>query len=316
MSELTDKPWYDADKLNELLAKPSITCDDDVAEYFRARGHTVSRRAVTDARNSLGIPAKSKSAPVFEIELLPPRLLFLDIETRPNLGYFWRMYDENIGVSQLVEEHQLLSFAAKWYGEEEVEFYSEHADGHEAMVYEAHRLLSEADAVLHWNGEKFDIPHLHREFVLLGLEPPAPFKQVDLMKVVRKTFRFVSNKLQHISLALGLEGKFEHEGFELWLKCMAGDDAAWETMEKYNKQDVVLVEQIYDIVLPWIKNHPAVPLYRGTGLCPNCGSDSLSSHGKAYTKMRSYERFKCNGCGAWMRGNKTIDSTALQSMSY
>lgn len=315
MSELIDKPWYDIELMGSILSMDSIKSDEDVAAYFQSMGHSVSRRAITDARNSLGIPAKTKSAPIFEINLEPPRMLFLDIETRPNLGYFWRLYDENIGVNQLVDEHQLLCFAGKWLGAD-IEFYSAHEHGKEAMVYEAHRMLDEADVILHWNGKKFDIPHLNREFVLMGLEPPSNFKQIDLMMVARSRFKFASNKLQHVSKALGLEGKFEHEGFELWVKCMAGEEEAWRTMQKYNQQDVLLLEQIYEIVLPWISNHPSVPLYRGAGQCPNCGSDNISSHGKAYTSVRTYERFKCKNCGAWMRGNKYIDSTGLMPVGY
>lgn len=316
MSELTDKPWYSQKLMTEIYSWDSITSDEDVANYFNLEGYDVSRRAITDARNALGITAKSKSATVYEIDLTPPRILFLDIETRPNLGYFWRLYDENIGVNQLVDEHQMLCFAAKWLGGSEVEFYSQHVDGHEAMVYEAHRLFSEADVVMHWNGKKFDIPHINREFVLAGLEPPSTFKQIDLMMECRTRFKFASNKLQHISTALGLDGKFEHEGFDLWVKCMAGEAEAWETMQKYNVQDVVLLEQIYDKIKPWIRNHPNVPLYRGTGQCPSCGSTHITSHGKAYTNVRTYQRFKCEDCGAWMRGNKSIDSVGLSPVSY
>jgi uncharacterized protein YprB with RNaseH-like and TPR domain len=316
MIELIDKPWHDKQTMTYVFALHGVKSDEDAAQHFREQGYEVSRRAITDARNALGITAKTKTADIYEIDLTPPRMLFLDIETRPNLGYFWRMYDENIGVNQLVDEHELLCFAGKWLGGGEVEFYSTHHDGKEAMVYEAHRMLDECDVILHWNGKKFDVPHLNREFVLMGLEPPSPFKQIDLMMVARSRFKFASNKLQHISTALGLDGKFDHEGFELWVKCMAGEEEAWATMEKYNIQDVVLLEQIYEIVLPWIKSHPSVPLYRGVGKCPNCGSGDIAPRGKAYTSLRTYERFKCNGCGAWMRGNKYIEATDLTSVSY
>jgi DNA polymerase elongation subunit (family B) len=315
MTEQTKKPWYDKKVMDYVLSLDEIKSDDDVASYFATHGYTVSRRAITDARNALGILAKSKSEEIYEIDLEPPRMLFLDIETRPNLGYFWRLYDENIGVSQLVNEHQMLCFAAKWYGRDEVEFYSEHEHGQEEMVLQAHRLLDEADVVLHWNGKKFDIPHMNREFVLAGLTPPSTFKQIDLMMVARQRFKFASNKLQHISTALGLDGKFVHEGFELWVKCMAGEPEAWATMKKYNIQDVELLDQIYAILLPWITSHPNVPLYRGKGKCPNCGSSDLTSNGKSYTSVRTYERFRCEGCGSQMRGNKFIDSTPLVSVS-
>jgi DNA polymerase elongation subunit (family B)/ribosomal protein S27AE len=315
MDDITKKPWYDAELMATLYSRDDIQSDEDVARHFESHGFIVSRRAITDARNSLGLPAKTRSA-ALEAVIEAPRILFLDIETRPNLGYFWRLYDENIGVNQLVDEHQVLCFAGKWLGVDGIEFYSSHRDGKEGMVHEAHRMLDEADVVMHWNGKKFDIPHLNKEFVMMGLEPPSTFKQVDLMMVVRSRFKFASNKLQHISKTFGLEGKFDHEGFDLWVKCMAGENEAWETMAKYNKQDVILLEQIYEKILPWIKSHPSVPLYRGVGKCPNCGSDSIIARGKAYTNLRTYQRYKCSDCGAWMRGNKYIESTDLISVSY
>lgn len=312
MSE-NDKPWYDLETMESIYARGEIKTDEDVASYFNAKGYDVSRRAITDARNSLGIPAKTKT---FDFDHESPKVLFIDIETRPNLGYFWRLYDENIGINQLVDEHQLLCFAAKWLGERKIEFYSEKEHGRVRMVHEAHRLLDEADVVIHWNGQKFDIPHLNREFVLNGLNPPSSFKQLDLLLTARSRFKFASNKLQHISTALGLEGKFEHEGFDLWVKCMAGEDKAWKTMKKYNKQDVVLLEQIYEKILPWIKGHPNVPLYRGEGKCPHCGSNNITHVGETYTNLRSYHRYQCQDCGTWMRGNKFVNSTGLMPITY
>lgn len=57
-----DKPWFDAEILTELLARENVKSDEDIAALFRADGYDVSRRAITDARNKLGLPAKSKGA--------------------------------------------------------------------------------------------------------------------------------------------------------------------------------------------------------------------------------------------------------------
>lgn len=311
------KPWQEPTLLKAVLDQDEIKNDEDVAQYYRALGYSVSRRAITDARNAAGIPAKTK-ANVYDVELEdlePPMILFIDIETRPNLGYFWRMFDENIGLSQMIEEGQVISFAAKWRGTNTTEFYSMFHDGHEEMIRQAHRLLDEADFVLHWNGKKFDIPHLNKEFVLQGLTPPSTFKQLDLMLTARKQFNFVSNKLQHVSTALGFDGKFDHEGFELWLKCMNNDPVAWETMRTYNIQDVVLLEQIYDRILPWVITHPNVPLFKGAGRCPQCGGSDITAEGTAYTSSRTYPKFRCNDCGAQMRGKKFKDAAEFIPLS-
>ena len=108
------------------------------------------------------------------------------------------------------------------------------------MLQKIHDLISEADAVCHYNGTRFDIPVLNKEFLLHHLAPPAPYKQIDLLKVVRKEFRFASNKLDHIAQRLGLGKKTAHEGYQLWVKCMNKDPVAWKTMEKYNKQKAIV----------------------------------------------------------------------------
>jgi len=75
------------------------------------------------------------------------RLLTLDIETSPNLAHVWGLFKQNIGLNQLMESGQVISFAAKWHGDKKVLFYSDHHNGHDVMVQAAHDLLSEADAV-------------------------------------------------------------------------------------------------------------------------------------------------------------------------
>lgn len=239
------------------------------------------------------------------------RVLTIDIENRPNLAYVWGLFDQNVGITQLVEPAETISFAAKWHGEKKIHFASTFHDGKEEMLIAAHNLLSEADVVVGYNSKGFDMKHLNREFVLAGMEPPAPYAQVDLLLVVRRQFKFTSNKLDYVAQALGLGGKTSHSGFQLWVDCMAGKQKAWDLMKKYNKQDVVITEKLYNKVLPWIPNHPAVGLYNGEleDSCPNCGGTNLSPQGKAYTAISVFQRYQCDDCGKWSRSNKRIDST-------
>lgn len=217
---------------------------------------------------------------------------------------------------QLLESGEVICFAAKWTDEEETQFFSTFHNGKEEMVQAAHKLLDEADAVIHFNGQRFDIPHLNREFVEAGMTPPSPYAQIDLLKVVKKQFRFPSNKLDYVSQALGLSGKVHHTGHQLWVDCMAGSYPAWELMKEYNIGDVVLTEQLYDKLLPWIPSHPNPGLYDGAeeDCCPNCGSTDLRKEGKAYTASSVFQRYSCNPCGRWSRGNKRIDSTDIQGV--
>ena len=87
------------------------------------------------------------------------RILAIDIETSPNLAYVWGLWDQNVSLNQLVESGEILCWAAKWLGEDEVFFYSKQTTGRKSkMIRAAWALLDEADVVLHFNVKRFDIP--------------------------------------------------------------------------------------------------------------------------------------------------------------
>lgn len=228
------------------------------------------------------------------------KLLMLDIETAPHLAAVWGLYDQNVSISQLLKPGYTLCWAAKWYGESEIQFASI-MHGKRRMIREVHALLAQADAVCHYNGTKFDIPTLNAEFLKMELAPPAPYKQIDLLRVARSRFRLASNKLDFVARHLGLGSKVEHKGFELWLECMAKKADAWATMEKYNKHDVTLLEKVYERLRPWIANHPNMSVYEGHPCCPNCGGTHAQARGFAVAKTMRYQRFQCLDCGTWHR---------------
>lgn len=238
------------------------------------------------------------------------KILLVDIETAPNVAYVWGLFKENIPLQRLIDSGYVLCWAAKWLGEDEIMFDSVHKKKPKKMLAGIHKLLEEADAVVHYNGTSFDIPTLNKEFLLNGMKPPATYKQIDLLRTARDRFRFTSNKLDYVAQALGLGKKFKHAGFELWVQCMAGDDDAWEEMEEYNKQDVHLLEQVYKVFRPWIRNHPNVGLYSDQGdiVCPHCGDSDYQRRGFSYTAMGKYQRYQCNGCGHWFRDRKAEKS--------
>lgn len=242
----------------------------------------------------------------------PMKILLIDIETSPNLAYVWGLWQQNVAISQLVESTEILSFGAKWLGDDVIRFKSLFHNGKDEMITEAHALLDQADAVMHYNGRRFDVPHLNREFIQLGLLPPSPFKQIDLLETAKRRFRFPSNKLEYVSEALGLEGKVKHEGFELWVKCMAGDEAAWERMYEYNIRDVQLLEDLYFKLLPWIERHPSYGALTGEDVCTNCGSDELNpSDTPAITSTGQYPQYQCGNCGTFVRATKRTDKTNI-----
>ena len=241
------------------------------------------------------------------------KILLIDIETSPNTAHVWGLWQQNVSLNQLLESSYTMCYSAKFLGEKTIYFDSVHKNDAKTMLEGVYKLLEQADAVVHYNGSKFDMPTLNKEFLLHKMPPTPPIKQIDLLMVVKSQFRFPSNKLDYVGKTLGVGAKTEHEGFDLWIKCMNRDGKAWKRMEEYNKQDVILLEKVYHRMLPWIKNHPNHGLYRDSSLnccdrpvCPNCGSFNVVKKGTETTKTMKYERFKCTSCGTPIRGKNTI----------
>jgi len=236
------------------------------------------------------------------------KILLLDIETAPNVAFTWGLFKQNISLGQLVKPGRTICWAAKWLGQKKVHFKSEYHQDHETMVREMWELLDEADLVIHYNGKKFDIPTLNKEFILLGLAPPSPYRQIDLINTCRSQFRFASNKLDFICQQLGLGGKTQHKGMSLWVGCMESSRKSWKTMKEYNIQDVHLLERLYIRLLPWIKTHPNLAMFMDTDrpVCKGCGSTHVQSRGVEVTNRATYRRFKCMGCGANLKSRESV----------
>lgn len=235
------------------------------------------------------------------------RLLALDIETSPNIADVWGLWNQNVGLSQLRESTRMICWGARWYGERGVIVRNEFHDGRDAMLDDLHELLEEADCVMTWNGRSFDQRHISREFLENGYPPPRPYRHLDLLLETRRLFRFPSNKLQYVSTQLGLEGKVQNGGHDLWVRCMAGDAAAWKTMVRYQRQDVNLLISLYDRLLPWLTGAPNRALLSGEDVCPRCGSRDLRPRGFARTQLGTYRQFRCDDCGGWGRSGRRVE---------
>lgn len=180
------------------------------------------------------------------------KTLFLDIETTPMQVYAWGLFDQNISIDQIIKSTEMLCFGARWLGEKKVIFRSVHHDGKKAMLEDLHKLMDEADVLVGWNSAAFDHKHINREFLENGMLPPSTVKDLDLMSVTKANFLFPSNKLDYVAQKLDVGAKVKHSGFSLWLRCMDGDRKAWKEMKEYQIQDVNLLVDLYDILLPWL----------------------------------------------------------------
>jgi len=234
------------------------------------------------------------------------KILLLDIETSPNTAHVWGLWQQNVSINQLMESSYVMCWAAKWLDKKEVMFDSVYESKPKAMIKKIHGLIDEADAIIHYNGSKFDMPTLNKEFLLHNLPPPSPVKQIDLLQTSRNRFKFTSNKLDYVAQALGVGEKVKHIGHELWIRCMNKDPEAWAMMKKYNKHDVVILERVYEKMIGWIPNHPNHNHFSEERVCPSCASHKVQQRGYAVLTAGKYPRFQCQDCGSWFRGNKKL----------
>ncbi len=235
-------------------------------------------------------------------------VLLVDVETAPNLGWTWGMYEQN--VIDLKTSWYMLSFAAKWLGDKKVKTwalpdypsYKKNKEDDSNLVGALWGLYNQADVVIAHNGDKFDIKKSNARFIKHGLNPPAPYKQIDTLKVARGRFAFTSNRLNDLAKYLKIGQKLPHTGFHLWQGCMTGDEKSWRLMRKYNAHDVDLLEQVYLRMRPWMVNHPNLTMYGDKVGCPACQSVNIQRRGFNVARTRKTPRFQCQSCGNWWAG--------------
>lgn len=247
-----------------------------------------------------------------------PRILALDVETAPILGFVWGLWENNVALNQINSDWHILSWAAHWVGDHPKKImyqdqrHQKNIEDDSKILQQIWKLLDEADIVLTQNGKSFDIKKLNARFILNGFKPPSSFKHIDTLVLAKKHFAFTSNKLEYMSEHLCTKYKkikhAEFGGFELWKACLDHNPLAWKVMEKYNKFDVLSLEELYTKLAPW-DSSINFSLYNDTQehVC-SCGSTEISRNGFCYTASGKYQRFCCSKCGAEVRGKENLFS--------
>ena len=244
-----------------------------------------------------------------------PKILLLDIETSPILADVWQLWDNNVGLNQIRKDWQVISWSAKWLGEKEI-FYQDLRGGKKLksdkkILKSIWKLINKADIVIGHNSKKFDIKKLNARFKFHKMKPPSSFKHIDTFIIAKRHFCFTSNKLEHLCEFLDVKHKKlvdrKYVGHSLWVECcVKGNLDAWQDMEKYNKQDVKALEDVYNELIPW-DNSINFNLYSDSTVTTcTCGSTDFSRNGHAYTASGKFQRFTCKKCGSEVRGKTNV----------
>ncbi len=252
------------------------------------------------------------------------RVLHLDLETTPALAWTYGLWNVNLGIHQIERPPEIMGWAAMWHGDKPSTCKYTWAD--EPGAFEAlWELLDEATHVSGFNSNSFDIPWINHEFVKKGIKggtPPSPYKKIDVMRIIKRHMRSISNKLAFLSTdLLGFEGKVDANALTLFLDIWRNPEgspkwlAARKKLAVYCVRDVTLLPKMLDAILPWVTGLNANAYTGELDGCPNCGSSRLQKRGSAYTAVSRFQRYRCTDCGTWSRDKKSLDITGVRNAS-
>lgn len=245
----------------------------------------------------------------------PAKIWICDIETAQMIVKVWslRQYGKYIDYRRIVKDWFIMMWAGKWGLSNEV--LGECVTPEEAIARDDRRILEPlwdiidtADILIGHNYKSFDDRKIKARFLKHGKLPPSPYQIVDTLKHSQKEFATSSHKLDYLTGYLELPQKFETD-IDLWDRCEEGNQEALNEMFEYCKNDVVINEQVYWEILPWMKSHPNIGLYGDMKeeTCPNCGGTNLEETDKFYiTPVNKFPVVRCLGCGKPSHSRKTV----------
>lgn len=249
----------------------------------------------------------------------PPgaKVLVVDVETAPLEAYVWGMFEQNVGLEQIKVDWSIMSFSAKWLGAPEDEiFYHDNRNEKDPrddrkLLKVIHSLMCEADVLLTQNGIKFDVKKLNARFVLNGMPPVTSFRNIDTLRIAKRHFGFTSNKLAYMTDKLCTKYKKqdhgEFPGMKLWTECLKGNLKAWQSMEVYNKFDILSLEELYYVLAPWDKTiqFNIFSADDAKERC-TCGGEEFKTKGYIYSNTAKFQRYICTTCQKEYKDNVNL----------
>ena len=249
-----------------------------------------------------------------------PKILIWDVETSHNIVATFNLFKAFIPHDNILQPWFMFCASWKRHGEDKihsvsllddpVRFKEDHTDDY-WVIAKIHEVLCEADAVVAHNGDRFDMKKFNARAIQHGFDPIPNVIQIDTLKIARAKFNFNYNKLDYLGEYLGVGKKIKTNN-ELWLRCLAGERKALKEMLHYNKQDVIVLEKVYDKLKPYVPakvNHNMFSA--GEHVCSQFGSSHIQKRGPRYTRTRTYQSFQCMECGHY--SNSTISNNTTKA---
>lgn len=237
-------------------------------------------------------------------------ILYWDLESSLIEGMFFRLWKENIPFNRVTKQSHLLSHS---YAFNDGEVVGSRLTPEQVktgddfdLVVKMIEAINKADIMVTFNGKKFDTKLLNTRALYWGLPPINYPKHIDLFEQAKRVFKFPSNSMQNISKYLGLDGKIQTSGTQLWERCANWKEYqqcnnALEELMIYGNQDIEATRDLYKQLQGWMKGIPNVStitnVVESTASlrCIHCGSeDVFKVDQKTYTSTSSFDLYRCN----------------------
>lgn len=255
-----------------------------------------------------------------------PRILLWDIETLPNIVATFQLFDKYnsmINPDNLIRERIIVCAAWQWLGEKEIHavsllddpkrFAKDNLDD-TFVVNKLAEILRQADAVVHHNGNAFDLKWTETRMLAHGLDPLPPMHHLDTLATAKKRFYFNSNRLDYLGKFLKVGQKKETEK-GLWIRALKGEKAAIKSMVEYNKGDITLLRNVFLKLRPYMDNYISLHAFgHNPHACPRCGSLKVKSEGIHHAPTQDYPKYQCGKCGGWYRSYKGHRTTKTRML--
>lgn len=243
-----------------------------------------------------------------------PRIILFDFEVLPDLRQVMRVLKSignYPGLTIKAQVNSIICCGWKEFGKREAVYcknawdypgWKKDVNDDKDLVTDIRELFLGADAIVTFNGKKFDWPVLLTRMAKHGLSPLPPIPHIDVRQVIKRHLHLVHNSLDNASRFFLNEKKGAHE-WELWERTLDRDPDALKEMEKYCKQDVKLLEKLFRLARPYatgIPNHNLFTTSRANR-CPKCQSTRIQKRGIKYTATIAYAQYWCRDCDGWFR---------------
>lgn len=253
------------------------------------------------------------------------KIVSFDLETLPDLREVMKVYaglSAYPGLTLKATHTTIICFGYKILGEKRAHVqcawdypsWDKNVNDDKELCRFAYEMLHDADVVITHNGRKFDMKHLQTRLLKNGLPTlPTSIIHIDTRQIASKNLFSVNNKLDTLGSHFVGERKMENGGWGLWCDVLDRDPKAQETMRKYCKQDVLLLEKLYLKLRPLIKSLPNPnSCFKGNLHCPNCSSQMLQKRGTMISKSGLRQRYLCQDCGSWSSEKISSEKVTLK----